>query len=48
MIAAGGRIEDILELAAGFGVRAVHVQQLAVPPEEQPAQRIFVEALRGH
>jgi hypothetical protein len=46
MKAAGGAIDDIIELAKAHGVRAVHVQQLDVPPEEAGAQRMLVEALR--
>ena len=46
MLTAGGALDDVLEMARGFGVRAVHVQQLAVPDEEQAAQRILVNKLR--
>lgn len=48
MLTAGGALADVLEMAQAFGVRAVHVQQLAVPPEEQPAQRILADALKAH
>ena len=46
MLTAGGTLDGVLEMARAFGVRAVHVQQLVVPPEEQGAQRRLVEALR--
>ncbi len=46
MVAAGGDLADVLEMAQTFGVRAVHVQQLAVPPDEQPAQRLLTDRLR--
>lgn len=47
MLTAGGALDDVLEMARGFGVRVVHVQQLAVPPEELAAQRQLVTALRA-
>lgn len=47
MVAAGGAMDDVLEMAKAFGVRVVHVQQLAVPPDEQPAQRLLVETLKA-
>ena len=46
MKAAGGGVEDIIELAKAHRIRAVHVQQLDVPPEEVGAQRMLVDALR--
>jgi copper homeostasis protein CutC len=46
MLTAGGPLNDLLEMARSWGVRAVHVQQLAVPIEEQKAQEILVKALR--
>lgn len=45
MLTAGGNLDDVLEMARLYGVRRVHVQQLAVPPEERAAQRHLVEAL---
>ena len=46
MLTAGGALDDVLEMARSFGVRSVHVQQLAVPDEERAAQRILVNTLR--
>lgn len=46
MLTAGGALDDVLEMARAFGVRAVHVQQLAVPVEEQAARRQLVAALQ--
>lgn len=46
MLTAGGVLDDILEMARAFTIRAVHVQQLAVPPEERSAQRVLVHALK--
>lgn len=47
MLTSGGSLSDVLEMARAFGVRAVHVQQLSVPPEEVGSQRRLVEALRA-
>ena len=46
MVTAGGAVSDVLEMAKAFRVRAVHVQQLAVPPDERKAQQILAQALR--
>ncbi len=46
MIAAGGAMDEVLEMAQAFGVRATQVQQLAVHPDEQPAQRLLVKMLK--
>lgn len=46
MLTAGGALDDVLEMARAFGVRAVHVQQLAVPPEEAPAQQRLMQVLQ--
>lgn len=47
MVAAGGAMDEVLELARAFLVRAVHVQQLAVPAEEENSQRRLVQALKS-
>lgn len=47
MVAAGGQLDDVLELAKAFGVRAVQVEQLAVPAEEENSQRRLVLALKA-
>ncbi len=46
MVAAGGDMEAVLELAKAQRVRAVHLDQLAVPPEEGPARLKLIQALK--
>jgi hypothetical protein len=46
MLTAGGSLNDLLKIAQAWKIRAVHIQQLAVPAEEQKAQEILVNALR--
>lgn len=47
MVAAGGQMEDVLEMARSFGVRAIHVEQIGVPEEEQAARRLLIQALKA-
>ncbi len=46
MVAAGGDMSDVLELATAHGVRAVHVDQLAVPAEEANSRIRLLQALK--
>lgn len=46
MVAAGGQLDDVLEMARAFGVRPIHVEQLGVPEEEQAARRLLMQALK--
>lgn len=46
MITAGGDKSDILELARLHGVKPVHLDQLAVPAEEE-ASRVLLKGLLG-
>lgn len=48
MLTAGGSLEDVLEMAKAFGVRAVHVDQLAVPIEEEVARQRLLQVLKRH
>ncbi len=45
MIAAGGAMDDVMEMAKAFGVRKIHVEQLGVPEDEQAARRWLIECL---
>lgn len=46
MLTAGGDINDILEMGKAFGVRAIHLNQLDVPPEEESARLNLLSALK--
>lgn len=46
MLTAGAAIEDLLEMGKAFGLKAVHFDQLAVPPEEEAARKNIANALR--
>lgn len=47
MVAAGGDMADVLELAKTQGVRAVHVEQLAVPVEEHGSRLRLIAAMKS-
>lgn len=47
MKAAGGSIDEILELAKLHRIRTVHIQQLAIPSEETGAQQLLVKVMRN-
>lgn len=47
MLAAGGNKYDVLEMAHAFGVRSVHLDQLAVPPEEDASRVLLRDLLKG-
>ncbi len=45
MIAAGGKIDEVLEMAKAFQVRAIHLHQLVVNEEQEPARKLLIEKL---
>lgn len=46
MLAAGGEMSTIKEMAKLHGIRAIHVQQLALPVEEINLGKRLIEALK--
>jgi hypothetical protein len=46
MIAAGGMHDDVLALAKSFGVRPVHLDQLAVPEEQDASRKLLMQMLK--
>lgn len=47
MVAAGGDLAEVLDLAQTFGVRTIHVEHVGVPEEEQAARRLLIETLKA-
>jgi len=50
MLTAGANISDLVEMAKSLSIRATHIQQLAVPKEEESARLNLITALKfnGH
>lgn len=45
MIAAGGNHADVVDMARSHGVRAVHLEQLAVPDEQNASRLLLIRLL---
>ncbi len=46
MLTAKGDLAEVLEMAKLYQIRATHIQQLAIPKEEEAASRILIQALK--